>query len=41
MPALFGSCYSDEDVDTKAVDVYQHIFASYRGGNDSVYEMRA
>lgn len=33
--------YSDEDVDTKAVDVYQHIFASYRGGNDSVYEMRA
>ena len=33
--------YSDEDVDTKATDVYQHIFASYRGGNDSVYEMRA
>jgi len=33
--------YSDEDVDTKAIDVYQHIFASYRGGNDSIYEMRA
>ena len=33
--------YSDEDVDTKAIDIYQHIFASYRGGNDSIYEMRA
>jgi len=33
--------YSDEDVDTKATDVYQHIFASYRGGNDSVYRMSA
>lgn len=33
--------YSDEDVDTKAIDVYQHIFASYRGGNDSVYRMSA
>lgn len=33
--------YSDEDVDTKATDVYQHIFASYRGGNDNVYSMSA
>lgn len=33
--------YSDEEVDAKAQDVYQHIFASYRGGNDSVYGMRA
>jgi len=33
--------YSDEDVDTKVTDVYQHIFASYRGGNDNVYSMSA
>ena len=29
--------YSDDEVETKTVDVYQHIYSSYYGGGESVY----
>lgn len=33
--------YSDEDVSSKTVKVYQHIYSSYYGGNKSVYGVSA
>ncbi|WP_323586095.1 type I restriction endonuclease subunit R [Aliarcobacter butzleri] len=29
--------YSDDEVETKTVDVYQHIYSSYYGGGESIY----
>ena len=29
--------YPDEEVDTKAIDVYQHIYSNYYGGGASTY----
>jgi len=29
--------YLDEEVDTKAIDVYQHIYSNYYGGGASTY----
>lgn len=29
--------YTDDEVETKTVDVYQHIYSSYYGGGESVY----
>tara|TARA_R110002050_G_scaffold293373_2_gene449847 strand:- start:1462 stop:4662 length:3201 start_codon:yes stop_codon:yes gene_type:complete len=34
---LPSESYSDEEVDLKAVAVYQHVFANYQGGGRSVY----
>jgi type I restriction enzyme R subunit len=30
--------FSDQDVNSKTVDVYQHIFTNYQGGGKSVYQ---
>ena len=35
---LPSESYSDEEVDLKAVAVYQHVFANYQGGGRSVYQ---
>jgi type I restriction enzyme R subunit len=29
--------YSDDDVNTKTVSVFQHIYTNYPGGNQSAY----
>ena len=29
--------YLDDEVETKAVDVYQHIYTNYYGGGASIY----
>ncbi len=33
--------YSDEDVSTKTISVYQHIYSNYYGGGKSVYQKSA
>lgn len=35
------NAYSDEDVSMKTVSVYQHIYSSYYGGGNSVYNVSA
>ena len=34
---LPAESFTDEDVSTKSLNVYQHIYANYYGGGDSVY----
>ncbi|MGE3301325.1 MAG: hypothetical protein AB7I39_12945 [Arcobacter sp.] len=29
--------YTDDEVETKTVNVYQHIYSNYYGGGESVY----
>ncbi len=33
--------YTDEEVSLKTVNIYQHIYSCYHGGNDSVYNLSA
>jgi hypothetical protein len=33
--------YLDKEVDTKAIDIYQHIYSNYYGGGASTYNTYA